>query len=101
MNPGIRLTATHPKALLWLIRVASQRRRVADVEIKHLVSFIACDIARLSEHERDAGLGAFAALAMMEGAVGWKDLVIDESDPFVPIPPVEYWMPLKDNLRED
>jgi hypothetical protein len=30
---------------------------------------------------------------MMVTPDGWRDLFVDETDPFVPVPPVEYWMP--------
>jgi len=92
--PGIRITEAHPKALLWLIKVASAKRRVIHVTMGHLAEFIACDVVRLSEHERDATLGALAAWAMVSAAPGWRDIALDEKDSFVPVPPVEYWMPV-------
>lgn len=92
--PHIRLTESHPKALLWLIRVASSRRRVVDVGMRDLTEHIECDIQTFSEHERDAAVGAVAALAMLDGTAGWRDLAAEEPEKFAPVAPVEYWMPL-------
>ena len=92
--PGVRITEAHPKALLWLIKVASIDRRVLHVTMGHLAEFITCDVAELSEHERDAALGALSACAMVSAASGWRDIALEEKDSFVPVPPVEYWMPV-------
>jgi hypothetical protein len=91
--PSVRITEAHPKALLWLIKVASAKRRVVHVTMGHLAAFITCGVAGLSEHERDAALGAVAAWAMVSAAPGWRNIALDEKDSFVPVPPVEYWMP--------
>ncbi len=92
--PGVRITEAHPKALLWLIKVASPKRRVVDITMEHLAEFIACKVAMFSEHERDAALGALAAWAMVFVAAGWRDIALEENDSVVPFPPVEYWMPI-------
>lgn len=92
--PGVRITEAHPKALLWLIKVASAKRRVLDISMEHLAEFIDCEVAVLSEHERDAALGALAAWAMVSVAAGWRDIALEENDSVVPFPPVEYWMPV-------
>jgi predicted nuclease with RNAse H fold len=91
---NVRLTESHPKALLWLLEIASQRRRVLDVTLEHLADFVEDERYSLSEHERDAALGAVGAFAMLRGASGWRDLAPDEEEPFVPVAPVEYWMPI-------
>jgi hypothetical protein len=93
-TPQIRLTESHPKALLWLIRVASKQRRVIDVRMENLVEFIECEVTNLSEDERDAALGAVGASAMLLALDGWKDLSTDEDGTFAPVPRVEYWMPV-------
>jgi len=93
--PGVRITEAHPKALLWLIKIASAHRRVLDVSMEHLVEFVSCQVAGLSEHERDAALGAVAAWAMASVAAGWRDIAVEDPDAVVPIPPVEYWMPIE------
>lgn len=63
--PEIRLTESHPKALLWLIKVASKRRPVRNVRMRNLKKFVECALPKLSEHERDAALGAVGAAAML------------------------------------
>ena len=95
--PGIRITESHPKALLWLLRLANNERRVSAVTITHLAEFMECDRPQLSEDERDAALGAFAASAMMLRLNGWRDLSLDEQDAFAPVSPVEYWMPIAEH----
>jgi hypothetical protein len=92
--PAIRITESHPKALLWLLHVASVECRVKNVEMSHLGDFIESESPRLSDHERDAALGAVAAWAMINSRSGWRDLYQDENNPFAPVWPVEYWMPL-------
>lgn len=91
---NVRLTESHPKALLWLLKVATKERRVLDVTTEHLVDFVECESTLVSEHERDAVLGALGAFAMVRGAAGWRNLAQDERDPFIPVAPVEYWMPI-------
>lgn len=93
--PGVRITEAHPKALLWLINVASADRRVMGVTMEHLAEFISCELAALCEHERDAALGALGAWAMASVAAGWRDIAVQDPDAVVPVPPVEYWMPIE------
>ncbi len=92
--PSIRITESHPKALLWLLKLANNDRRVSEVTIAHLAEFIKCEMPRLSEHERDAAIGALAATAMLLLWHGWRDIAVDERDAFAPVSPVEYWMPV-------
>jgi len=94
--PEIRITESHPKALLWLLHVASAERPVENVSISHLGAFIQSESPSLSDHERDAALGAVAAWAMMSNRSGWRDLYQDEQNAFAPVSPVEYWMPAPD-----
>ena len=93
-NPQVRLTESHPKALLWLLRVASAQRRVTQVGIEQLLEFMESDAADLCEHERDAALGSFAAAAMLQSRRGWRDLAKEETNAFAPVSPVEYWIPV-------
>jgi hypothetical protein len=86
--PGVRITEAHPKALLWLIKVASANRRVLQVGMSHLGEFVKCGAAGLLEHERDAALGAMAAWAMVSATPGWRDIAPEDGDAFVPVPPV-------------
>ena len=81
--PDIRITESHPKALLWL-------RDVKDVGVSHLIE---PKLLWKTEHERDAALGAFGALAMIEKRSGWRDLYLEEENAYTPVSPVEYWMP--------
>jgi hypothetical protein len=93
--PEIRITESHPKALLWLLHVARIKRPVVEIGIGHLVDFIESESPRLSDHERDAALGAVAALAMINKRSGWRDLYREEKNAFTPVSPVEYWMPVE------
>jgi hypothetical protein len=93
--PEIRITESHPKALLWILHIARIKRPVAEIGIGHLGDFIESESPHLSEHERDAALGAVAALAMMNKWSGWRDLHREEKNAFNPVSPVEYWMPLE------
>jgi hypothetical protein len=47
-----------------------------------------------SDQERDAVLAAAAAVAMIDRAAGWIDLVNCERDPIFIIGRVGYWLPL-------
>lgn len=91
--PQIRITESHPKALLWLMEAATASRPPVSVAMNNLSAFLQCETEGLSEHERDAALGALGAWAMITRPRGWRDLLLDEDAPFVPISPVEYWMP--------
>jgi len=91
--PRVRITESHPKALLWLLGVASPAKPTAKVSMRNLQAFVQAETQSLSEHERDAALGTLGAWAMMTKPAGWKDLVPYERDPVMPISSVEYWMP--------
>lgn len=92
--PRIRITESHPKALLWLLKIANNRRPVSEVTLTHLADFLECKTPNFSEDERDAAIGALAAAAMSSEEKGWRDLALDETDAFPPVSPVEYWMPI-------
>jgi len=93
--PKIRITESHPKALLWLLKVANVDRMVAEVTVKDLDEFIEAESPLSSDHQRDAALGAVAAWAMVTCRPGWHDLFLDEQSAFAPVAPVEYWMPIR------
>ena len=93
--PEIRITESHPKALLWLLNVATIKRPVVEICIGHLGDFIESKSLSLSDHERDAALGAVAAWAMINRRSGWRDLCREEEYAFTPVSPVEYWMPIE------
>ena len=83
-----------PKGPSLASAFARIKRPVAEIGIGHLGDFIESESPRLSDHERDAALGAVAALAMMNKWSGWRDLHREEKNVFNPVSPVEYWMPL-------
>lgn len=92
--PGIHITESHPKALLWLLRVASAGEATAAVGLHDLVDHVDFTGSEPSEHERDAVLGALTAAAMLEQSPGWRDVMLDEPSAFFPVPDIAYWMPL-------
>jgi hypothetical protein len=94
--PGIRITESHPKALLWLLGVLSAGESTTGVGLRDLGDHLAFAGAEPSEHERDAALGALTAAAMLERSPGWRDILVDEEDAFCPVPDISYWMPLTD-----
>lgn len=97
--PSIRITESHPKALLWLIDIATSRHGVSQIQISHLKELLECDLELSCDHERDAALGSIGAWAMFVKRPGWWNLFVDEIEPFVPVAPVEYWMPMTCNNR--
>ena len=91
--PKIPLTESHPKALLWALRIASNDLKPSGVTASHLGRFL-CGHIGASEDERDAVLGAFAAWAMVMQPSGWSDLVAIEEDPlFFTSGKTNYWFP--------
>ena len=95
--PHIRVSESHPKALLWLLKVATVKRSAIAIKVRDIPG-VGCEPdASCGEHERDAALGALAANAMLTAQAGWRDLRLQERDAFEPISPVEYWMPMRVN----
>lgn len=93
--PDARITEAHPKALLWLLSLARVGIRVNEVSSSALSKLLLFDSSMISEHERDAALGAVTAWAMLHGPEGWRDIAKDESNAIYPWDaPVAYWMPL-------
>lgn len=79
--PDAAITEAHPKALL----VSSGAAREFDRLIAGQVN---------TEHERDAAIAAFTALALATRLAGWHDLAASESNPFFPGGKrVSYWYP--------
>lgn len=95
--PEIRLTESHPKALLWLLGIATVRRRPPAIRVRHLDALVKCGDNVACEHRRDAILGAIAADQMLMASPDWVNLVDREevSAVFTPIRDIEYWMPLR------
>jgi hypothetical protein len=90
----VRVSESHPKALLWLLDAATPERQAATVTMDHISHFIQCETEGMSEHERDAAVGALSAWAMVSRPMGWKNLFPEEVDAFAPASPAEYWMPV-------
>jgi hypothetical protein len=79
--PSARMTEAHPKALL---RVAAAARAFVG----------APELQAVSEHVRDAALGAYAAHALVAQCAGWHDLATQERARFFPGgTEVAYWFP--------
>jgi predicted nuclease with RNAse H fold len=80
--PHALITETHPKALKRIDPAARE--------------FLAAEGARaMSDHEKDALLGAFAAWSAFVKRPGWRDLLPDEFEPHFPlVERVSYWFPL-------
>jgi Protein of unknown function (DUF429) len=96
LYPKIRITESHPKALLWLLKAADQSSPLETVTPINISKYVEFDTHRgfNSEHERDAALGALAAWHMLNPGT-WHNLFDIERFPFAPVPKVEYWMPIR------
>lgn len=79
--PSAIVTEAHPKALLRVHPAASE--------------FLAMCLPNApTVHERDAALAAFAAWAAAAKFLGWRDLLLEETNPFLPSGHiVSYWFP--------
>jgi hypothetical protein len=87
-----RCPGTHH--LLYLLGIANREKPVAAVSLADLSRYVLCDTGHVSQHMRDAVLGAVTALAQREKRQGWKNLFEEEIKPIRPFGyPVEYWMP--------
>lgn len=93
--PDAEITEAHPKALLWLLGVATRAHPASDVTLDELPHLGGATGPAVSEHERDAVLAAFAAWSMCRREPGWRNLFEDEPSPVLPLgTPASYWMPL-------
>jgi hypothetical protein len=92
----IPITESHPKALLWLLGLAAKNRKPDALSFRDLHGYVFSVPSELmSEHERDAALGAVAAFAAHSKKDGWQDLYSREINPVTPLkPPPGYWMPV-------
>jgi len=92
--PRITATETHPKALLYLLGIANKQKKPASITLADLSEYVNCAKECVSEHERDAILGAVTAFAQRENRKGWRNLFLEEEKPVTPFNyPVAYWMP--------
>jgi len=93
--PDVAITESHPKALLWLLNLATGANPAGAIALANLSQLAEGDTAGASDHERDAVLGAFTAFAMTAALPGWRNLYVDEPNVISPLdPPPGYWLPL-------
>ena len=94
--PALPVTEAHPKALLWLLGLASTDRPANTITAEAVCSFEGRQFPRgLSEHARDAVLGAITAKAMATKESGWTDLLPTDNDAVRAVEgPLGYWMPM-------
>ena len=98
--PGILITESHPKALLYLFRKISNNKKPKSALNRDEIpeKYVRCEEEILDEHERDAILGAFTAFARTEKLPGWGNILSLEEKSILVTPfdyQAEYWMPLQ------
>lgn len=92
--PGLPVTESHPKALLWLLGEASPDRPPVEISLLDLVHFQLPNNLNPTEHERDAALACLSAWAMLHEPPTWEDIYPLEVEPYSPIAePLAYWIP--------
>jgi predicted nuclease with RNAse H fold len=92
--PEVLISESHPKALLWQLRLANRDRHPAGISLVSLSHFSVSASIGTQDHERDAAIGALCAWAMVHNPKGWRDLYLEEQHPYSPITaPLGYWMP--------
>jgi hypothetical protein len=94
-NPELPITEAHPKAALWMLGEASKTQKVAGITAKALVRYFELGThAMVTDHERDAALGALTAWVMMHQAPGWEDIRGLDPNAVSPLAaPFGYWVP--------
>ena len=94
-NAALSTSEAHPKALLWLLEVATKEHHPSSVSLGSLSPFFRSDRHdQPTEHERDAALGALSAWAMVRKPEAWCHLSrLDEGFMSPLVPPPGYWMP--------
>ena len=93
--PELPISEAHPKALLWLLGLATKGRRPRAVSFDRLAPLLLRPERRQSdcEHERDAALGTLSAWAMVHRPSDWEDLSCLDEERITPLcPPPFYWM---------
>jgi len=90
----IRITESHPKALLWLLGIASSGRSHDQIRVSEIGALKTMAGRTFSEDERDSMLGMLSAWAAFTQPADWMDLLPQEGAHHTPVPGgVEYWMP--------
>jgi hypothetical protein len=92
---SIAITEAHPKALVWLLGIATKGRQPRALLPEDFRPFLDCSYS--CEHERDACLAAWTALSMATRKAGWTNLVEREADVLFIAGDVGYWLPLAGN----
>jgi hypothetical protein len=94
---SLPITESHPKALLWLLRLANRKKHPSGISLSSLSSQFRAlknSSADATDHERDAALATLSAWAMLSRPAGWRNLFEKEQNSYSPIePPLGYWMP--------
>lgn len=92
--PKLPITESHPKALLWLLGIASTGNRPKKISLSDLGILIKGNVTGASDHERDAALSAYTAFAMATKLQGWVNQFQNEPNPISPLDPAPgYWLP--------
>jgi len=91
--PGILISESHPKVLLWLIGLATKDIDTKHLSLSDLYAHFSLNKQDISEHERDAALAALSGWAMATKQNGWQDLYSIEDRTITPVESVGYWMP--------
>jgi len=93
--PALSISEAHPKAYLWLTGIATKNRHPRSIGLAPLASLFAHPPdSEFDEHIRDSAIAALSAWAMVHRLSGWRNLFVEEVDPFMPIgQPLGYWMP--------
>lgn len=91
----IKITETHPKALLFLLGLANAQKQPKEIGVNELSEYLSKFDINNSEHERDSILGAIVAKVANSRPNNWIDLVKKEKGAIVPFGYTpEYWMPI-------
>jgi hypothetical protein len=94
LPPTTNLTESHPKAALWLLRLAFPGHPPAEIDLSQLQTYFMGNTLGATDHERDAAIGALSAFAMTTNLAGWRDLFPSEGNSLSPLQrPLGYWLP--------
>ena len=97
---NITITESHPKALLYMLGIANAKTGPNDVHIGDMIKFIKFEKRDVTEHERDAALGAYSSWQACQNNINWNNLYEEEPNPITPFNyTVSYWLPIKNVQR--
>lgn len=87
------ISESHPKAFLWLARIASLTVHHENVQLAAIPQLSSPLGLQAMEHQRDAAIAALSAWAMVRHPQGWRDLYLNEAGAYSPLAqPLAYWM---------